>query len=264
MPAVKTRGHFVWYELATSDPAAAQRFYSALTGWGTQAFEGSGDTPYTMWTNGEKPVGGLWQLQSELASQGVPPHWLPYISTDDVDETVTEVTDLGGKVIVPPTDIPNMGRFSVLADPQGAFFAIFKGGDDQPEPVFNPQLGDASWHELTTTDHVAAFDFYHKLFGWEKQSEMDMGGGNMYLMYGRSADSPMLGGMWTWDKPEHAMPPNWMTYFKVADADSTAERIKELGGQILNGPMEVPGGDRVAQAIDPQGAAFGIHSSAKK
>lgn len=263
MPAVKTRGRFVWYELATSDPAAAQRFYTAVTGWGTQVFEGAG-MPYTMWVNGENPIGGMMQLPAELSSQGVPPHWLPYIGTDDVDETVAEATQLGAKVIVPPQDIPSMGRFAILADPQGAMFALYKSAQDMPESDFNPQRGDASWHELTTSDHVAAFDFYHKLLGWEKQSEMDMGGGSMYLMYGRSTDSPMLGGMWTWNKPEHGMPPNWMTYFKVEDADKTAERIKELGGQILNGPMDVPGGDRVAQAVDPQGAAFGIHSSPKK
>jgi uncharacterized protein len=265
MPAVKTRGRFVWYELSTSDPAAAQRFYKAITGWGTQDFpETDSNTVYTMWKNGENPVGGVWQLPAELASQGVPPHWLPYVGTDDVDETIAEATQLGARVIVPAKDIPNMGRFAILADPQGAMFAIYKSNQDMPDPDFNPQLGEASWHELTTSNHVAAFDFYSKLFGWEKQSEMDMGGGEMYLMYGRSTDSPMLGGMWTWNKPEQPMPPNWLIYFKVEDVDKTAERIKELGGQILNGPMDVPGEDRVAQAMDPQGATFGIHSSKKK
>jgi predicted enzyme related to lactoylglutathione lyase len=261
MPAVKTRGRFVWYELSTSDPAAAQRFYTAITGWGTQVFEGAG-MPYTMWVNGENPIGGVMQLPAELSSQGVPPHWLPYVGTDDVDETVAEATQLGARVIVPAQDIPTMGRFAVLADPQGAVFAIYKSAQDMPEPEFAPQRGDASWHELTTTDYVAAFDFYSKLLGWEKQTEMDMGGGAKYMMYGRSSDSPMLGGMW--NRPDPAIPPNWMIYFKVDDADQTAERIKELGGQILNGPMEVPGGDRVAQAVDPQGAMFGIHSVAKK
>ncbi len=264
MTAVKTRGRFVWYELSTSDPAAAQRFYTQIIGWGTQDFEETdSDAVYTMWKNGETPVGGVWPLPAELASQGVPPNWLPYISTDDVDETVAEATQLGGRVVLPPKDIPNMGRFAMLADPQGAMFAIYRSAQDLPEPEFNPQIGEGSWLELTTTDHVAAFDFYSKLLGWEKQTEMDMGGGAMYLMYGRIG-GPMLGGMWTWNKPEHTMPPNWMIYFKVASADETAERIKQLGGQILNGPMEVPGGDRVAQAMDPQGAAFGVHSAAKK
>jgi uncharacterized protein len=263
MPAVKTRGHFVWYELSTSDPAAAQRFYSAITGWGTQAFE-AGGAPYTMLVNGETPIGGVVPQPAEQSAQGIPPNWMASISTDDVDETAAEATQLGGKVIVPPADIPTMGRYAVLADPQGAVFSIYKSAQDTPEPEFKPQRGDASWHELTTSDYVAAFDFYSKLFGWEKQSEMDVGGGSMYLMYGRTSDSPMLGGMWTWDKPEHTMPPNWLIYFKVDDADQTAERIKQLGGQILNGPMDVPGGDRVAQAMDPQGAAFGIHSSPKK
>ena len=262
MPAVKTRGRFVWYELSTSDPAAAKRFYTQILGWGTQDFqETDHDNVYTMWTNGETPVGGVWKLPAELASQGIPPNWLPYVSTEDVDETVAEATQLGARVVVPPKDIPNMGRFAILADPQGAFFALYKSNQEMPDPDFNPQIGEGSWHELTTSDHVAAYDFYNKLVGWEKQSEMDMGGGSMYLMYGRSTDSPMLGGMWTWNRPEHTMPPNWMIYFKVTNADETAERIKQAGGQILNGPMEVPGGDRVAQAMDPSGAMFGIHSS---
>ena len=263
MPAVKTRGRFAWYELSTSDPVAAQQFYTSILGWGTQPFEGGG-MPYTMWTNGEAPIGGVMPLPAELASQGVPPHWLPYIGTDDVDETAAEATQLGGKVVVPPQDIPDVGRFAVLSDPQGASFAIYKSAQDVPEPEFDPQRGDASWHELTTTDHVAAFDFYSRLLGWEKQSEMDIGGGAMYLMYGRTSDGPMLGGMWTWDKPEQPMPPNWLIYFKVEDANRTAQQIRELGGQVLNGPMDVPGGDRVAQTTDPQGAAFGIHSAAKK
>jgi predicted enzyme related to lactoylglutathione lyase len=264
MPAVKTRGRFVWYELSTSDPAAAQGFYKKIMGWGTEDFpETDSSTVYTMLKNGDTPIGGLWQLPAELASQGVPPNWLPYISTDDVDETVGEATQLGARVVVPPKDIPNMGRFAVLADPQGAMFALYKSTQEMPDPEFNPQLGEGSWHELTTSDHVAAYEFYNKLFGWEKQTEMDMGGGAMYMMYGRTSDSPMLGGMWT-APPGQPIPPSWMIYFKVEDADQTAERIKQLGGQIVNGPMEVPGGDRVAQAMDPQGAMFGIHSSAKK
>jgi predicted enzyme related to lactoylglutathione lyase len=190
---------------------------------------------------------------------------MAHISTDDVDETVAEATELGAKVILPATDIPTVGRFAILADPQGATFAVFKAAQEMgPDSDFAPKVGEASWHELTTTDHVAAFDFYSKLLGWEKTSEMDMGGGSMYLMYGRSADGPMLGGMWTWNKPEHTMPPNWMIYFKVDDADRRAEQVKQLGGKGLNGPMEVPGGDRIAQCMDPQGAMFGIHSSAKK
>ena len=256
MPAVKTRGRFAWYELSTSDPIAAQRFYSAIIGWGTQPFEGGGMS-YTMWVNGDAPFGGVMELPAELASNGVPPHWLPYVGTDDVDETAAEATQLGGRVVVPPQDIPNVGRFAVIADPQGASFAIYKSAQDMPEPEFAPQQGDASWHELTTSDHVAAFEFYSRLFGWEKQSEMDVGGGAMYLMYGRTGDSPMLGGMWT----SNAMPPSWLIYFKVADADEAAERIKESGGQMLNGPMEVPGGDRVLNAMDPQGAAFSLHAN---
>jgi predicted enzyme related to lactoylglutathione lyase len=120
-------------------------------------------------------------------------------------------------------------------------------------------VGEISWHELTTTDHAKAYDFYQKLFGWEKTSAMDMWEMGEYQMYGRGEET--LGGMWT--KPaDLPMPPNWLYYIRVANVDDAAERIKTLGGQVLNGPMDVPGGDRIAQCMDPQGAAFAVHSRA--
>jgi predicted enzyme related to lactoylglutathione lyase len=262
MTAVKTRGRFVWYDLMTTDLEAAKRFYAGVTGWGTQVFTDAGPA-YTMWVNGEKPIGGVTELTPEMLAQHVPPHWMAHVTVDDVDEAAAEATALGAKVVLPPADIPTVGRWAILADPQGATFAIFKPNQEPSDADFAPKVGEASWHELTTSDHVAAFDFYSKLLGWEKQQEMDMGGGATYLMYGQSADSAMLGGMWTWDKPEHKMPPNWMIYFKVDDADQAAERVKQLGGRVLNGPMEVPGGDRIAQCADPAGAMFGVHSSKK-
>jgi predicted enzyme related to lactoylglutathione lyase len=264
MPATKTRGRFVWYELMTSDPEAAKRFYSSITGWGTQLFEGAG-SPYTMWVNGETPIGGVTELTPEMASQRVPPHWMAHISTDDVDETVAEATELGAKVILPATDIPTVGRFAILADPQGATFAVFKAAQEMgSDSDFAPKVGEASWHELTTTDHVAAFDFYSKLLGWEKTSEMDMGPGGTYQMFGEKANSRPYGGMYNFMPEMPPMPPNWLPYVRVTGLDACVERVRKLGGQVLNGPMEVPGGDRIAQCMDPQGAAFAVHEVAKQ
>ncbi|MGH7718104.1 MAG: VOC family protein [Gemmatimonadaceae bacterium] len=252
----RERGRFVWYELMTSDPEGAKKFYTGVTGWGTTPFEGM---PYTMWTNEETPMGGLMQLPAELASKNVPPHWLPYVLTPDVDATVKQAEKLGARVNVPPTDIPNMGRFAVLADPQGAVFAVYSGQSDS-EIDAPPKRGQFSWHELATTDHAAAFDFYSKLFGWEKDTAMDMGPAGIYQIYGKKGK--MLGGMY--NKPsDMPVPPNWLLYVQVDDINTAISRVKNLGGQVLNGPMDVPGG-QIAQCMDPQGAAFALHATAEE
>ena len=253
------RGKFVWYELMTTDPDAATDFYQGVIGWGAQAWEG-GETPYTMWTVGERPVGGMMQLPEEAQAQGAPPHWLAYVGTPDVDATVARASELGGSVIVPPTDLPDVGRFAVVADPLGAVFAVFTPGGEHPMPSGAPQSGEFSWHELATTDYEAAFDFYHDLFGWDKAEAMDMGEAGIYQMYGLPGSEHPLGGMFN-KPPEMPGPPAWLCYTTVDDVTPTSERVKELGGQVLNGPMEVPGGDMIAMCLDPQGAMFAVHST---
>ncbi len=254
MPA-DTRGRFVWHELMTTDPAAAQTFYKAVTNWTTQPFENS-PTPYTMWIAGQTPVGGVMELPQNLRDMHVPPHWLTYISAPKVDDTFAKALTLGATQMVPPKDIPTVGRFAVLGDPQGAVFALFtpEGG---PPPKDGMSLGDFSWHELATTDHTKAFEFYSELFGWVTTSEMDMGPMGIYHMFGLSADAPMGG---IYNKPkEMPAPPHWLPYALIADINKGADSVKAKGGMILNGPMEVPGGDWIVMSMDPQGAAFALH-----
>ncbi len=256
MSAENPLGRFVWYDLMTTDVEAAIAFYKEVAGWGTQLFEQI-DPPYTMWTVGETPIGGVVPLPPRAAEAGAPPHWLSYVSTPDVDETLSRATELGGSTIHPGQDIPGVGRFGVLSDPQGAALAVYtsttSAGDEAP-----PELGHFSWHELTTSDHEAAFEFHSQLFGWEKTDAIDMGEMGIYQMYGRNGVP--AGGMF--NKPPGMPGPDayWLYYFLVDDCDSAVERIKAHGGQILNGPMEVPDGDQVAQCIDPQGGAFAIHA----
>jgi uncharacterized protein len=251
------RGRFVWYDLMTTDPNGAADFYTKIAGWGTQRWEGS-STPYTMWTTQDAPIGGVMPLMPEMAG-AMPPHWIGYVAVPDVDASAMEAEALGGKVLQPPFEVPDVGRIAVISDPQGAAIAIFTPQGGTPKPEGMPNVGEFSWHELTTTDHARAYDFYQKLFGWEKTGDFDMGAMGVYQMYGRGEQT--LGGMWT--KPsDMPMPPNWLYYIRVANVDQAAERVKELGGQILHGPMDVPGGDRVAQCMDPQGAAFAVHSRA--
>jgi predicted enzyme related to lactoylglutathione lyase len=252
------RGRFVWHELMTTDPEGAQNFYRSITGWETAPFEGA-ETPYTMWMNGQAPVGGVMQLPEDLRSRQVPPHWLTYVGTNDVDATAQQAKQLGGSIMVPPQDIPNVGRFAILADPQGAVFAIYKSSQEIPSSEDVPQVGEFSWHELTANDHVKAFDFYSKLFGWVKTDAMDMGPMGIYQMYGRSGGRPE-GGMYN-RGGDWPAPPNWLPYIKVSDINKAADAVKRGGGNIINGPMEVPGGDWILVGKDPQGGVFALHAA---
>ena len=252
------RGRFVWYELMTSDPSAAQSFYTQLTGWTTKAGDVAGQ-PYTEWVNGETHIGGVMQLPGEAEQQGAPPHWLGYVAVPSVDETLQQAEGLGAKKLVGPMDIPTVGRIAVLQDPQGAVFAVYTPAGDVPGHDGVPAVGEFSWHELTTTDHGAAFDFYSALYGWVKTEAMDMGPGGTYQMYGR-IPGRSIGGISNKPADQPGPPASWLYYVTVPDVHAKVEQVKQLGGQVLNGPMEVPGGDFVAQCMDPQGAAFAIHS----
>ena len=249
------RGCFVWHELMTTDPKAAKAFYTAIVGWKTKEWEGP--NPYTLWMWGDTQMGGLMELPRAAQETGARPSWLAYVGTPDVDATTARARELGATVLMEPTDIPTIGRFSVLQDPQGASFAAFSPIPTQsPRPAAEPGLGDFSWHELATTDYAAAFDFYSDLFGWEKTSAMDMGPAGVYQMYGQNGQP--YGGIYN-KMPEVPGPPAWLHYIRVENVHPLTEKIKEHGGQVINGPMEVPGGDWITMGIDPQGAPFAVH-----
>ena len=245
-------GRFCWYELMTTDPDAAVDFYGRVAGWTTAPW-GEGEKPYTMWMNGETPIGGVMELPEE----GVPPCWLAYVSTPDVDAANQQVKALGGKILKERA-IPQVGRISVVQDPQGGVLSIIEPEGDAPGHDDMAAVGEFSWHELATSDWEAAWRFYSQMFGWQEASQMDMPEGmGIYHMFSRGAHP--LGGMFNLHS---AMPIGWAFYVRVPDTHAAVETIKELGGEILNGPMEVPGGDFVAQCKDPQGVVFAVHSTA--
>jgi uncharacterized protein len=248
------RGRFLWYDLMTTDPKGGQEFYGKVAGWGLQPFPDP-TMPYTMFTRSGVPIGGCMQLPEEAVKMGAPPHWIAYIGTPDVDKTVAQALSMGARTYVAPKDIPQVGRFAVLADPQGATIAFFSSSNEQP-PDHAPELGDISWHELVADDAAAAAEFYGALAGWEKAGEHDMGPMGVYRMFGRQGHQ--LGGMF--NKPaDMPAPPHWLLYIRVADINKGVEDVKTNGGQVLHGPAEVPGGDWIAQCMDPQGAAFALH-----
>jgi predicted enzyme related to lactoylglutathione lyase len=256
MSAPVPRGRFVWADLMTTDTQRAIDFYTKLIGWAVTPFEAS-PIPYSMWTVNGSPIGGSAVLEPESVAAGVPPHWLAYVCVPDVDATTKDVERLAGRVLVPPRDIPTVGRFAVYTDPWGAVFAAFTPLNEAPGHDDEPRAGEFDWHELAAGDHAKAFTFYSTLFGWEKMDAHDMGPMGIYQLYGRLGRA--LGGMF--DKPPRIPgPPSWLHYVRVKDVDATAKVIPMLGGKVLNGPMEVPGGSRIVQALDPQGAAFALHA----
>ena len=257
MSDANIRGRFVWHELMTTDTQAAAAFYKKVIGWSAESWPQ--DPSYKLFMGRGAMRAGLMILPEQAKAMGAPPSWVSYIGTPSVDETARLAEQLGGRVFRQPSDIPTVGRFAVIADPQGAVFSAFTPGNGSSQGDPKPGLGDFSWHELTTTDWQAAFDFYHRLFGWEKTEAMDMGPDmGVYQMFGVRGNT--LGGMFN-RPPNHPAPPNWLPYIKVADAKRAAEAATKAGGRVINGPMQVPGGDWIAQGIDPVGAVFAVHST---
>jgi predicted enzyme related to lactoylglutathione lyase len=246
-------GRFVWYELMTTDMGAAQAFYTNVVGWGARDAEMPGMT-YILFTAGETPVSGLMDLPESARNMGAPPSWIGYVAVDDVDAAADKAKRLGGTVYVPPTDIPDVGRFSVIADPQAAAIVLFTASNPPQGQFQQGAPGSIGWHELFAADWEKAFAFYSQLFGWQKADAMDMGPMGTYQLF--SAGGQLIGGMFT--KPPAVPVPFWLYYVVVDDIDAAIERVKVGGGQILNGPMQVPGGDWIIQGRDPQGAMFAL------
>ncbi len=255
------RGRNVWFDLMTPDVEGAKAFYGEVIGWKTQPYaDAPADKPYTMWLVGELPIGGVMTLPEEAAKMGAPPHWMAYTTVEDTDAAAKKVTELGGKIYKEPWDIPNVGRVAIVADPQGAVFAIFKPTGEMK--VGGDAVGEIGWSELNTTDYESAWKFYSELFGWKHKSSFDMGPDGTYFMW-HDATEGTRGGMSNVAKKMN-IPPHWLYYVTVEDIDATVERVKNSGGKIMNGPMEVPGGDKIAQCADPQGAHFAIYAENKK
>ncbi len=249
---------FVWFELMTSDVKAAQAFYGHVVGWRMQ--DAGMPFPYVLASPPGSPEGGgavagLMELTPEMTTSGMPPCWGGYIGVDDVDAAANRLAATGAQICKAPEDIPGVGRFAVMADPQGASFMLFKGsGDDMPTPPPPMAPGTIGWHELHAGEGVAAANWYMQQFGWTKDTAMDMGPAGVYQLF--AIDGAQAGGIMT-KMPQQPVPA-WLYYFCVDSITAAEARIKASGGQVINGPMEVPGGNWIVNAIDPQGAMFAL------
>ena len=246
-------GRFAWYELATTDMESAKAFYGDVLGWGTQDVPASGPA-YTLFTAGGAAVSGLMELPKEATASGLRPSWLGYVGVDDVNAAANRIEELGGAVHVPPTEIPNVSRFSIAVDPQMATIALLKWlNGDQQQPAELNAPGRVGWHELLAADWEQAFAFYRELFSWQK-AQTDTGAVGTYQLF--SAAGETIGGMYT--KPAMEPVPFWLYYFNVGDIDVAMKRVKAGGGTILAGPIEVPGSRWIARCTDPQAAIFAL------
>lgn len=260
MSAEKTHP-FVWYELMTTDAAAAVSFYHAVAGWNAQA-AGFGPVPYTVLSVGQAGLGGIFELNAEMCAQGAQPAWVGYIGVDDVDAHVERLKAAGGSIQMGPMDMPGVGRFAMVADPGGANFVLFKPTSTEPLPEIAPRTqGSIGWRELHAADGEAAFQFYSGLFGWTETSRMDMGPMGFYRLFATGPTSgrgPAVGGMMTRmpDSPRAF----WLYYIEVDALGAAMDRAVAAGGRLLMGPHEVAGPMYIAQFFDPQGALFALVS----
>jgi len=254
------RGDFIWYELLTSDIAGAKRFYDAVVGWNIQDKSDFPNDYRMIGRSDGKFAGGAMQLSEESKEHGARPCWLGYILVPDVDASVASISAEGGQVHMPAFDIPGVGRVAMVTDPQGAPFYIMKpqppGGDpDAKSDVFSPtEAQRVRWNELSTTDQDGAIDFYKRQFGWNQEGAMPMGEMGDYRFI--QANGVNIGAIMR--KPPQRPVSTWSYYIGVDDIDRAIQAITEGGGQVLNGPNEIPGGEFALNAMDPQGAAFGI------
>ena len=248
-------GRIVWHELVTSDMKAAEDFYTKVVGWTVTPFAGAGQ-PYDVLQRPGGSAGGVGGVMKIPDGMNWPPHWVMYIGVPNLDEAVSHIQRLGGKALSEVIQVPDVGRLRVMLDPHGGMFAIMQPSMDGNAPETPPEVGEASWHELYTDDAPAAMKFYSEVFGWKETEAFDMGPMGKYYMFGRSFP---LGGMMTKTPDMKQLPTHWGVYFRVPDVDAGAERVRSSGGKVLNGPMEVPGGDRIVNCMDPQGATFSLH-----
>jgi uncharacterized protein len=246
-------GDFIWYELITRDPAAAERFYGAVVGWTFGSFEGA--PGYRIVQAGGPNVGGILPMPAEAAASGMRPGWFGYVAVPDVDAAVEEVLAAGGRAHMPATTIDGVGRIAMLADPQGASFYVMTPASDGESTAFAPeQVRHFAWNELATRDLDAALGFYERQFGWTPGHRMAMGDAGDYVMIDHRGQA--IGGAMA--RAAGGPPPTWLFYTHVPDIEATPDRIRVAGGTVLHGPAPVPGGSKVVVALDPEGAGFGL------
>jgi predicted enzyme related to lactoylglutathione lyase len=245
-------GRFVWHEIMSQDLAKALKFYGALFGWTFNEMDVPGGK-YSMLMKGDVAVGG-----GMAAPPGVPSHWMTSMGVEDADAAAKKIAELGGKVIMPPTTVPDMVRFAVAMDPQGASFSVVQGlGPSANTPPYEgpPRPGTFCWDELHTKDVEAAKKFYSALLGWTGKT----GEGDTQYWHWQNKGKD-IGGMMALTMPN--VPPNWLSYIAVTDVDADTKKTKDLGGKVMMEPVDMPKVGKFSVVSDPTGGTFALFRSA--
>ncbi len=244
-------GAFVWRELMCPDVEKAKGFYGELCGWSFKDVN-MGDFVYTMAMVGEKSVGGLMPMAPE---SGHPPHWMSYVSVNDVDASAERAKQHGGTVAVAPQDIPNIGRFSVIGDPGGAYFSLFRGAQGDPPAGERPGLGTFCWETLTTKNMDESKKFYAEVVGWTLGSAPMGPSGVPVFSMGEAAYADV-------QEAKGNMPPAWFTYVVVENREKSNERVGKLGGKVVEPKIDVENVGKISLIADPAGAFIGLFQPA--
>lgn len=252
-------GNFIWYELLTPDPDGAKAFYDAVVGWNVEGRSNLPNGYRTIGRSDGKMAGGLLPLNHEMQQHGARAGWLAYVSVADVDATVASVERAGGKILMEPFDIPQVGRVSLISDPQGAALYVMKPIPPESDPngvsdVFSPSAEQrVGWNELQTSDVEVSRAFYRDQFGWGSDEFMDMGEMGKYRFFDHQGTR--LGALFD---PANGQPPHWRFYIRVPSIGQAKGVTEAKGGTIHMGPHQVPTGDWILVASDPQGAEFAL------
>jgi len=251
---------FCWIELATSDQAAAKKFYTSLFGWSTDDSPMGPGAFYTMFRQQGKEVGGGYTLMPDQVKMNVPPNWLVYVAVADADASAAKAKSLGGNVLAGPMDVMELGRMAVIADPTGAVFAVWQAKQHSGIESIGGD-GTFSWADLNTSDPKRAADFYSNLFGWKlEKGEHDPEGGYLHIKNGEH----YIGGIPPAKHLQPAVPPHWLIYFHASDCDAFSNKAKSLGANVCFGPMTMENVGRFSIAADPQGAYFALFQPMQK
>jgi uncharacterized protein len=256
-------GDFCWFELATTDQAAAKQFYEALFGWASNDMPIGPSETYTIFRLGGRDVAAAHTLQPVQQTQGIPPNWLVYVRVEDVDTTASRAPSLGGAVVAPPFDVGETGRMSVISDPAGAVFALWQAGKHAGVGV-NDEVGSVGWADLQVRDQDTAGEFYSDLFGWKMVGGRSMHpakpGEYFHIMNGES----MIGGIPPSGQVDPKAHPAWLIYIEVADCALATKKAVSLGGRAYVDTMEIGQEGRISVIADPQGAVFALHQAQRR
>lgn len=248
-------GAFCWADAFSTDIVATKKFLTGLFGWTSKDLPTGQGVDYTQFFMNGKVVAGASPFPPQM--QGLPSFWSNYVNVSNVDEIVTKVEVLGGKITMPPMDVLDQGRMAGIQDPTGANLNLWQAKNHIGARLVNT-TGAMCWNELYTKDLLIAVKFYTALFGWEMGETPDSPGYTAITNRGRSN-----GGAMTITPEMGEFPPSWVTYFTVDNISNTLKKVSELGGKIFLDVKDI-GVGKISMIADPAGASFIVMQMAGK